>query len=56
MCVGAQDSYSGAYVCAYVSLAGCPPARLFRQGKRAHIFMHKDPPALGHGMGGGEAE
>lgn len=52
--VGAQDSYSNAYVSVYVLPAGCLHARLFHQRKHAHIFMHKDHPALGHGMGGGE--
>lgn len=54
--VGAQDSKRDACGCAQALLAGCLHARLFQQGKRAHIFMHQDPPALGHGMGGGEAE
>lgn len=54
--VGVQDSYSNAYVRVYALLAGCLSAHLFHQRKHAHIFMHKDPPALGHGMGGGREE
>ena len=54
--VGAQDSYSNAYIHVCALLAGCLHAHLFHRRKHAHIFMHKDPPALGHDMGGGEAE
>lgn len=45
--VGAQDSYSNAYVSVYVLPAGCLHARLFHQRKHAHIFMHKDLSCFG---------